>query len=266
MPRLVNRPPAYSLHKPSGQAKVKFRRRRPNIWASSAHRSRRQHYAEFIASIPKPEEQARLAEPAPGAALLVSERVLHYFEHAKSILCTRWGSDRRTRHDPDIAPSPWSKCSATYLPESSDPRRLKEVQKAMVRLDWSRRYVNKATSIVKRCFTWCSSEELVPADIAMALKTVPGLKKGRTAAREKAPVGPVADEHVEAILPHVSDLVANVVRVMRLTGMRPGEIATMTAAAIDRTDPSCWVYRPGHHKTAHHDKSPSFSSVRKLKS
>ncbi len=29
----------------------------------------------------------------------------------------------------------------------------------------------------------------------------------------------------------------------------------MTPAEIDRTDPSCWVYRPGHHKTAHKDKS-----------
>jgi integrase len=29
----------------------------------------------------------------------------------------------------------------------------------------------------------------------------------------------------------------------------------MTAVAIDRTDPTCWEYRPGHHKTEHHHRS-----------
>ncbi len=42
---------------------------------------------------------------------------------------------------------------------------------------------------------------------------------------------------------------------MRLTGMRPGEAIAMTAAEIDRTDPTCWIYRPGHHKTEHKDKT-----------
>jgi integrase len=33
--------------------------------------------------------------------------------------------------------------------------------------------------------------------------------------------------------------------------MRPGEVLAMTAAQIDRTDPSCWKYAPTHHKTIH---------------
>ncbi len=28
----------------------------------------------------------------------------------------------------------------------------------------------------------------------------------------------------------------------------------MTAGDLDRTDPECWVYRPGRHKSEHHDK------------
>ena len=91
-----------------------------------------------------------------------------------------------------------------------------------------------------------SSEELIPGETVAALKTVQGLQKDRSAAREKPEVGPVADEHVDAVLPHVTDLVADVIRTMRLTGARPGEVVAMTAEEIDRSDPSLWVFRPGH--------------------
>jgi hypothetical protein len=33
-------------------------------------------------------------------------------------------------------------------------------------------------------YTWCASEELIPRGIAMELKTVVGLQRDRTAARE----------------------------------------------------------------------------------
>ena len=89
----------------------------------------------------------------------------------------------------------------------------------------------------------------------MGLKTVSGILKNRTAAREKEPIGAVADEAVDAVLAIVADLVADICRLMRLTGMRPGEVLAMRADEIDRTDSSCWVYRPGHHKTSHKDKT-----------
>ena len=40
--------------------------------------------------------------------------------------------------------------------------------------------------------------------------------------------------------------------VPRTAGYR---VRTKTADEIDWTDQSCWVYRPGHHKTAHKDKT-----------
>ena len=52
------------------------------------------------------------------------------------------------------------------------------------------------------------------------------------------------DELVEATLPHLSPTVAAMVRVQRLTGMRPQEVVLMRAGDIDRADPACWVYRP----------------------
>ena len=62
----------------------------------------------------------------------------------------------------------------------------------MIALGWSRSTINKAVNRIKLCFAWAASEELVPPQIAMGLKTVAGIQKNRTAAREKAPIGPVA--------------------------------------------------------------------------
>jgi len=37
------------------------------------------------------------------------------------------------------------------------PKKLKMVREDMIALGKSRRYINKAVSIVKRCFTWAAS-------------------------------------------------------------------------------------------------------------
>ncbi len=103
-------------------------------------------------------------------------------------------------------------------------------------------------------FSWAASEELVPLPIHQALATVAGLRKGRTSAREKLPVGPIADEVVAKTLPLLSPTVATMVRLQRLTGMRPQEVVLMRAVDIDRSDPQLWVYRPSRHKNEHHGR------------
>ena len=71
-------------------------------------------------------------------------------------------------------------------------------------------------------FKWGASRELLTVAVYQALATVPGLKRGRTEARETAPVGPVADAVVDATLPALPAVVADMVRLQRLTGCRPG--------------------------------------------
>jgi integrase len=185
---------------------------------------------------------------------MVGECVLRFQEHARTYY-TRDGIPTGEHVTIRNALRPLTKRFGEIPVTEFGPKKLKQLREDMIALDRTRYYVNEATSIIKRCFNWCASEELVPAEMAVALTTVKGLQKNRTAAREKPPIGPVADEHVEATLPYVSNLVGDVVRTMRLTGMRLGEALAMTSAEIDRTDPTCWVYRPGHHKTEHKDKT-----------
>ena len=64
MPRLTRKPPKYSLHKPSGQAKVRSGGRTVYLGKYGSPESK-EAYARFIACIPKPEPVVKIAEPAP---------------------------------------------------------------------------------------------------------------------------------------------------------------------------------------------------------
>ncbi len=256
MPRLVNKLPKYSLHKPSGQAKVRCGGKDTYLGKYGSPESK-EAYARFVASIPKPAEQGRLAEPAPGVALMVGECIERYQAHAQRYYVHADGSQTGEALTIRVLLRPVVKKFAELPARDFGPKKLKQVREDLIAMGWTRYSINKSTSVTKRCFSWCASEELIPPQIAMGLKTVTGLMKNRTAAREKDPIGPVADEHVDAVLPIVSELVADICRLMRLTGMRPGEVLAMTADEIDRTDPTCWVYRPGQHKTSHKGKARS---------
>ncbi|HEX8322882.1 MAG TPA: tyrosine-type recombinase/integrase [Tepidisphaeraceae bacterium] len=134
------------------------------------------------------------------------------------------------------------------------PLALKVVRQAMVDAGWNRANVNNRTHMVRRIFRWGVEHELVTADVVAALDAVDALRRGGTAAAESEPVKPVAVAHVEATLTKLSPMVAAMVRLQLLTGMRSGEICVMRTADID-TSGDVWVYRPGQHKTLHRGKS-----------
>jgi hypothetical protein len=83
------------------------------------------------------------------------------------------------------------------------PLKLKAVRQAMIDAGLSRTTINQRVRRIVRVFKWAASEELVPAAVYQALKTVSGLPKGRSEARESEPVKPVPDALVEAIRPRV---------------------------------------------------------------
>ena len=124
----------------------------------------------------------------------------------------------------------------------------------MIARGWARSHINRQTNRVKRMFRWAVANELLAVPAYQALTTVSGLRKGRTTAKEKSPVAPVLDEVVDKTIKQLHPTVAAMVRLQRLTGMRPQEVVGMRAIDIDMSDPSCWVCRPDRHKTEHHDR------------
>ncbi|HUG71773.1 MAG TPA: site-specific integrase [Pirellulaceae bacterium] len=133
------------------------------------------------------------------------------------------------------------------------PLALKALQSQMIESGSSRRYINDHLHRIRRMFKWAAGNEMIPYEVYQRLTTVDGLRKGRTEARETAPIPPIADSVVEQTLPHLTAVVADMVRFQRLTGCRPGEVCILRPCDLD-TSGDVWTYRPESHKTEHHDR------------
>jgi integrase len=130
------------------------------------------------------------------------------------------------------------------------PLALKVVRQRFVDSGLCRREVNRRVQKIRQAFKWAVSEELIPPMLYHGLQAVEGLKRGRCLSKDHEPIGPVADEDVDKILPYLNDHVRGMVALQRFTGMRPGEVCAIRKRDID-TSGVVWLYVPPHHKTAH---------------
>jgi integrase len=248
---MPQRVPSYRLHRPSGQAVVTLQGRDQYLGKHGSPESRQLYdrlVAEYLAT-----RARRTSVSTPLADLTVNELLLLYWDHARSY----YVKDGEPTSEPDTirqALRPVRELYGDSQARDFGPLALKAVRQAMIERGWCRNYINKQVDRIRRMFAWAAENELVPVGVYQALRTVAGLRKDRSAAREKPPVGPVADELVERTLPRLSPTVATMVRVQRLTGMRPQEVILMRGADIDRSDPACWAYRPARHKSEHHER------------
>jgi len=112
MPKLIHALPKYSLHRPSGQAKVRHNGRTIYLGKFGTPESKAA-YARFIANLPKQEAVAIFTatprpateEGEPRTPLLVGEIVLRFFNHAREYY-VRDGADWRARDHPVLPALP----------------------------------------------------------------------------------------------------------------------------------------------------------------
>ncbi len=128
---------------------------------------------------------------------------------------------------------------------------MNDVEKARLKkrgtpIGWAHGNTNKSISRIRCCFRWAVLQKLVPASAVTDLGCLPALAFGRGGARETAPVLPVPVEVVEATLPALPPVVADMVRVQLLTGCRPGELCDLRMTDLDRTGP-IWLFKPTQH-------------------
>ena len=135
------------------------------------------------------------------------------------------------------------------------PLALKAVREEMIEAGITRKRINQHVGRIGRMLAWGGggSQELIPVTILHAMKTVKGLRRGRTNAKESQPVLPVSDAHVDAVLPFLTKPLQAMVRFQRLTGCRPEEATLVRPCDINR-EADVWEYVLESHKTEHHDK------------
>ena len=224
MPR-THRPPAYRLHKARNSAVVTIDGRNHYLGPYGSPESH-ENYARLIAGWRLNPVRTRSVEGARriGATLSVDELILAYFRHVQAYYVK---DGRPTSEQDNIRQA----LRFVRRPFGSTPARefgplaLKAVRQAMIEAGRSRRLINKDIHRVRGMFRWAAGEELFPGEALAALSAVAGLEKGRSDARERPPILPVAEETVEATLAHLSRQVAAMVRLQLLMAARPGRSA-----------------------------------------
>jgi integrase len=176
----------------------------------------------------------------------IDDVILRYWRFAKSHY-VRNGEPTKEVGAIRIALRPLRKLYGSTAAASFGPKCLKAVRQHLIESGLSRRVVNDRIGRIRRAFKWAVGEELVPPSLYHGLQAVAGLTFGRSKARETEPVRPVPDLHVAMILPFVSPVVAAMIKLQRLSGMRAGEIVIMRPCDIE-TSGEVWIYEPSDHK------------------
>lgn len=194
------------------------------------------------------------AEKPTGKASTIAGLVRAYLAHARKYYRGADGKPTQEAENIRYGLAPLIKHCPTLPIEEFGPLKLKEVREQMIETGWTRGVVNRRIGIIKRMFRWAVSEALAPVHVHQALLTVEGLKKGRSKAREPAPITAVASSDVYAILPYTTPTIAAMVKLQLLSGMRSGELVIIRPMDIE-TGGKVWLYHPSTHKTAYRDQS-----------
>jgi integrase len=244
--------PSYRLHRGSGQAFVQHRGKRFYLGVHGTEDSR-EKYRQFVAELMKsPTITPSIVEAPERVDITVVELAASYREWAT-------GYYRKNGEPTGHLQRVWAATAALAelygrIPAKDfGPLKYQALQASLIAKGLSRNYINSLMGDIRRAFRWASANELLPVTVYQSLGTVSGLKQGRSEARETAPVLPVDRSVVAATLACLSPIVADMVRLQMLTGMRPGEVCQVRPSDIDTTvDP--WQYRPERHKTQHHGR------------
>ncbi len=212
------------------------------------------------------------AVPRPGSIVTINNLAAAFWVHAEKHYRRPDGSQTQEVESYRQTLLPLQRLHGETLVRDFGPIALKEVRAAMVSGSWmteaelslgkrkgrvglAREVVNQRVNRIRRIFKWGVENESVPLDVYQKLCTVAGLQAGRTPARECPDVASVPDSIVDQTLAKLRPVTRAMVMTQRLTGMRPGEVCSLTADEIDRDSlkidgVAIWIYKPAQHKTA----------------
>lgn len=236
--------PSYLHHAPTGQARVRIDGKDHYLGAYNSPESL-ERYEELLTAWLRKREFSKFR-------LTIDELVLLYLDFAIGYY-VKDGQPTSEIHDIRGAVRHLVRLFGRERARDFGPLKLKRVRDEMVHVGWCRKTVNAQVHRIRRMIRWAVENELVPAETLTAVSAVAGLRRGRTQAPDRPPIQPVSDEVVNATVPHLPDLVRDMVRLQRLTGMRPDEVCSLRPCDIDTTG-NVWRYRPVSHKTQHHGR------------
>jgi len=221
---MARRAPSYRLHKPSGKAVCSINGKDFYLGVHGTRESKRE-YSRLIEEWEATGRSTSFGFTSVKQVTLAM-LVVDYRAFCKEYYPKRYNSESATvRLATDHL--------TDYLEIEADkmsPLKLKAVREKILASKHhrtgnpqSRVYVNRLISHICRMFKWGAENELVTITTYQALANVSALKRGRCEAPETEPVKPVEDSIVDVTLTHCGAIVANRIRMQRLTAMRPAD-------------------------------------------
>ena len=238
----TRRVPAYTLHKPTGQGRVRIGGKDHYLGAYNSAESLRS-YDDLIAVYLRDRS-------VEGHVMTVDELAVKYIA---------WAEQRYRKHgEPtgrhiQIAKAMKPLCRMFGRLQACDlgPRKLKEFRASLVAKGLKRSTVNAYIRMIVCAFEWAVSEEFISESVHRSLATVRPLRRGE--GKDSKRVHPVSIEDVEATERFLRAEVRGLVRFQLYTAARPGEARIIRPCDIDMSG-DVWKYIPERHKTEHHGK------------
>jgi site-specific recombinase XerD len=228
-----------------GSARVKWRGHTYYLGKHGTPESR-ERYREFLDKVVLP--NLRGGPPVePASDLLIAQLGVEWLRHCRDY----YAVDEYTHHR--IAFMICAKMFGRERCIDFGPLKLEKVRNSMVGRGWKRQHVNAAIHKLRHAFRWAASRELIPISVYERLRSLEALGVGKTNAPESEPVESVPLGQVVAAECHMPRVVRDMVRLQWLTGMRPGELCSLTPEQIEIRD-GAWYYRPDKHKTKYMGK------------
>lgn len=251
------RKPKYTLHKATGQARVRLSGKDYYLGEYDSQESRLK-YDKLVGRWLANQELDSTTLRCDRLALLYLDFASNYY--------VKDGVETSEVHSIRVPLRHLVKTHGNTLCVRFGPKALREVRQSMVDAGIVRLSVNRNIGRIRRAFKWAVGEELLPVDVWQRLTAVESLAKGRSDAKESEPVTPVSQEHIDAVLPQVGRQIGAMIQVQILTGMRPGEVTAMRGIDLQPSDGGMWVYQPESHKTEHHQRVRNESRCCSLRS
>jgi integrase len=231
--------PAYVHHKPTGQARVRIKGKDFYLGKYGSPESH-ERYDELIAE--------HVIDAEPGSCKTLTAVLAAWWAECKRRYSKGKGKLGGAQNWRPIIRILREQHGEERAEDLGPVKLRKLLEAAAVEHGWSLGYTRMQLSRVKQIFKWAAAGELVTVTAYQRLDVVE-IRHGR---KTKA-IPPVDDALVEQTLPHLTSMIADMVRLQRFTGMRPGELVMMQPDEVDRSG-EIWIYVPDHHKTEHHGK------------
>jgi len=247
--------PSYRLHKPTGQAICSLQGKMFYLGRYKSKESRARYnelIAEYLAN------DCKLPPTRSRNGITVEELALRFLEWAEEYYLDKDGKPTANVDQCQRAIAPLVRHYGKNTVSEFGSLSLKFVRDGLIAEGLVRSTINARINVIRQAFRWGVENELVLPDVSHALDAVAKLKKGRTVAKDNDKVPPVPHSLVEATLPYLPKVVADMVQVQRFIGGRPQDVCNMKAGDIERTG-DVWAYRPYTHKTQHLNKERSLA-------